>query len=73
MVDLLVPAADGFEVVDFKTDRITPDQVEQRLAIYREQIQQYATAMARIWRCPMDRGAVVFLGPRVIESVDTSS
>ena len=73
MVDLLVPAADGFEIVDFKTDRITLDQVPQRLAIYREQVRQYATAMARIWRCPMDRSAVVFLGPRVIESVDTSS
>ena len=59
--------------MDFKTDRITPEQVPQRLTIYREQIQQYATAMARIWRCPMDRGAVVFLGPRVIESVNTSS
>ena len=73
MVDLLVPAANGFEIVDFKTDRITLDQVPQRLAIYREQIRQYAAAMARIWRCPMDRSAVVFLGPRVIESVDTSS
>ena len=68
-----MPVADGFEIVDFKTDRITPDQVPQRLAIYREQIRQYAAAMARIWRCPMDRSAVVFLGPRVIESVDTSS
>ncbi len=72
MVDLLIPTAGGYEVIDFKTDRIDAAQIAQRLPIYQEQVGHYAKAISRIWRCPVDRGAVVFLVPRVIEFADTT-
>ena len=73
MIDLGIPADDGFEVVDFKTDRIGADQVTRRLPIYQQQVRHYAVALAGIWRCPIDSGAVVFLAPRVIELVQKMS
>jgi ATP-dependent exoDNAse (exonuclease V) beta subunit len=70
MVDLLIPSPGGFEVVDFKTDRVSAAQVVQRMAVYQDQIRRYAMSIARIWRCAIHRGAVVFLEPRQIEYVD---
>lgn len=70
MVDLLIPTADGYEVVDFKTDRIAAAQIAERAAVYADQIRQYAKAIAGIWRCRVAHAALVFLSPRRIEYVE---
>jgi ATP-dependent helicase/nuclease subunit A len=72
MVDLLLPVGDGFDVIDFKTDDLTPGEVADVLPVYAEQVRQYAVAVARIWDRPVSGGTVVFLGPRRIERIPFS-
>ncbi len=70
MVDLLIPTDGGFEIVDFKTDRLRPADLRDRLSVYRDQITRYARALAGIWRCRIAPAAVVFLEQQHIENVD---
>jgi ATP-dependent helicase/nuclease subunit A len=48
IIDLLVRAADGLVVIDFKTDRITAEQVGQRSEFYRRQLELYSRAACAI-------------------------
>ena len=64
IVDGILPVADGIELVDFKTDAVGADQVEDRSMRYRPQMELYARAMARIWRRPVRACWLVFLAPR---------
>jgi ATP-dependent helicase/nuclease subunit A len=64
IVDGILPVADGIELVDFKTDAVGADQVEERSMRYRPQMELYTRAMARIWRRPVRACWLVFLAPR---------
>lgn len=69
MIDLIVPVGDGFEIIDFKTDRLEPQELTSRVAIYADQIRRYAMAVEDIWRRPVATGHLVFLGLRQIQQV----
>lgn len=48
IIDLLVRTTEGLVVVDFKTDRITAEQVAERAEFYRRQLELYSRAACAI-------------------------
>jgi len=48
IIDLLVRTAEGLVVIDFKTDRIAAEQVEERAEFYRRQLELYSRAACAI-------------------------
>ena len=69
MIDALLPTDEGFEIIDYKTGSATPEQVRERLAHYRSQVETYARAVEAIWRRPVKRRWLVFLDLGQIVSV----
>ena len=50
VVDCALLEPDGITILDFKTDRVKPDGVEQIKERYRSQVQIYAQALERIYQ-----------------------
>lgn len=48
-------------IIDFKTDRVTPDQAQIRAELYRAQIDAYQYAMERILLKPVEASVLYFL------------
>jgi ATP-dependent helicase/nuclease subunit A len=69
MIDAVLPAGDGLELIDYKTDTIAADQVVDRVERYRPQLETYAQAAAAVWRRPVTRCWLVFLTPRQVVSL----
>jgi ATP-dependent helicase/nuclease subunit A len=69
-VDLLVPAADGsgWEVVDYKTDNVTSQTIDERAAVYKGQVDLYRVGLGRILGKPITATHLVFLRPQIIVS-----
>lgn len=63
LVDQVFVGDGGVEVVDFKTNWITADQVEQVGAAYQVQLRLYAWAMAKEFGLPPRRAEAYFLIP----------
>ena len=53
VVDCALLEADGITVLDFKTDYVTEDTVEERAAYYRPQLEAYSEALCRIYEMPL--------------------
>ncbi len=70
VVDGILPTPDGLEIVDFKTDRIGPQDVDERTAHYRPQMDAYARAMSKLWRRPVCVARLVFLSAKIIADID---
>jgi ATP-dependent helicase/nuclease subunit A len=68
-VDALLVAKEGLTVIDYKTDRVTPDRLAERAAFYRGQVTHYRDALARITGRPVVAVHLVFLAARQIVSV----
>ncbi|MEK7732245.1 MAG: PD-(D/E)XK nuclease family protein, partial [Planctomycetota bacterium] len=66
IVDGILPTKDGMTLVDFKTDAIAANEVPDRGERYRPQMALYASAMAALWRRPVQAICLVFLAPRQI-------
>ena len=54
---------DGITVIDFKTDRVSPEQTEARAQNYRGQLETYRDALARIFGKPVKQTVLYFLKP----------
>ncbi|HEV58124.1 MAG TPA: hypothetical protein ENN87_11645, partial [Phycisphaerales bacterium] len=67
IVDMIVRTPAGLVVIDFKTDRIAPEQpaFEARLAAYREQIKHYCHAAEACLDAPVTGAYLHFLHPRL--------
>ncbi len=67
IVDMIVRTPAGLVVIDFKTDRIAPEQpaFEARLAAYREQIEHYCHAAEACLDAPVTGAYLHFLHPRL--------
>jgi ATP-dependent helicase/nuclease subunit A len=66
IMDGIIVRPDALEVIDFKTDAVTAEDLEERAAHYQPQMEVYARAAARLWRQPVQSCHLVFLAPRVI-------
>ncbi|MBR2894814.1 MAG: PD-(D/E)XK nuclease family protein, partial [Oscillospiraceae bacterium] len=60
VVDLFAETAEGIVVVDFKTDYVTGDTVDEKLTFYRPQIDAYSTALEKILEKPVVRRVIYF-------------
>ena len=68
VVDCALMEEDGITVVDFKTDRVKPDNLDQTVERYRSQVGAYAKALERIYGLPVKESILWFfhLGTQVI-------
>ncbi|WP_182200068.1 helicase-exonuclease AddAB subunit AddA [Paraliobacillus salinarum] len=61
VIDLIVPASDGWILIDYKTDRIQEGTEESHLAErYRIQLNLYAKALEEIWKQPVVKKYLYF-------------
>ena len=60
VVDCALLEEDGITIVDYKTDRVTEDTVEELVDRYRIQVTAYADAMERIYELPV-KGVYLYL------------
>lgn len=68
IIDCLFDAGDGWEVLDYKTDRVRGDQLTDRASLYRGQLSIYAHAVEQTWGKTVGRRHLAFLTPREIVS-----
>jgi ATP-dependent helicase/nuclease subunit A len=73
VVDGILPSADGLEIIDFKTDAVSAEDLTERCQRYRPQMELYTRAMSRIWRRPVCACWLVFLAARrMVNLYDTA-
>jgi ATP-dependent helicase/nuclease subunit A len=61
VADLVVLLPEEIWLLDFKTDDVTPAEVESRAAFYAPQVKLYARALGRIYRRPVTNAWLHFL------------
>lgn len=67
-VDLIIDTPDGIEIVDWKTDRVTADEVTDRLRSYELQAGLYTLGVEAATGRPVRRVTYVFVQPGVERS-----
>ena len=60
VVDCALLEADGITVLDFKTDYVTEETVDQRTEYYRPQLETYCEALSRIYERPVKAAYLYF-------------
>lgn len=60
VVDCALLEADGITVIDFKTDRVTPETAPAVAERYRMQVNTYADALRRIYGKPIKKACLYF-------------
>ena len=68
-IDLLVPTPEGWMIVDYKTDRVVGEALDQRTELYAGQLHEYRGAIQKITGKPVVESALIFLHPREIRRV----
>ncbi|MBK8270253.1 MAG: PD-(D/E)XK nuclease family protein [Planctomycetes bacterium] len=66
IVDCLFDAGQGWEVLDYKTDRVNGPAVAERAALYKGQLDIYAAAIEAAFKVRSKTNWLIFLHPRVI-------
>jgi ATP-dependent helicase/nuclease subunit A len=61
IVDLIVPGEKGLVIVDFKTDRIGPEMIEQHSSRYADQLRLYARAAESILKQAVEGAWIYYL------------
>jgi ATP-dependent helicase/nuclease subunit A len=60
VVDCAIMEEDGIIVLDFKTDRVTDENLDLRVSHYRPQVEAYAQALSRIYELPVKEKYLYF-------------
>ena len=63
VVDCAFRTEQGLVIVDFKTDRILPQEAAQRAELYRPQLTAYSQALSRVLETPVAERVLYFFGP----------
>ena len=63
-IDLLIDAPDGITIVDYKTDRLTTEQVQELGPEYEVQLGLYAWAVGETTGKPVREATLLFLRPQ---------
>ncbi len=63
IIDMLIRTPDGLLVIDFKTDRITANEVSERAEFYRRQLELYSRAASAILKDKLLGKWLYFLTP----------
>lgn len=61
VIDCCVERDGKLTVIDFKTDYVTPETVDERARYYKGQLSAYALALERMMKMPVERKIVCFL------------
>ena len=69
IIDLLIRTAQGLVVIDFKTDNVIAEQVQDRAELYRRQLELYSRAACAILKERPVGKWLYFLNPRVFVEV----
>ena len=64
IIDMIIPMEKGLVIVDFKTDRVTEENVEQRAEQYSQQLRSYGCAAGDILKQPVQSAWLYFLTPQ---------
>ncbi len=70
IVDMIIPTDGGLVIVDFKTDRVTGDAIQERADRYSRQLQTYAKAAGDILQKPITAAWLYFLTPQQAVEVE---
>ena len=70
IIDVLIVEDSQATIVDFKTDRVSGDELTQRAKAYRWQMQMYGMAVQDILGWTVARKVLYFLSPRELVSID---
>ena len=62
VVDCAFRTEQGLVIVDFKTDRILPQEAAQRAELYRPQLTAYSQALSRVLETPVAERVLYFFG-----------
>jgi ATP-dependent exoDNAse (exonuclease V) beta subunit len=65
-VDVLIPTDKGLVLLDYKTDRVWGERLDERAASYRPQLNVYAQALAEVTGQAVAGGYLVFLTAREV-------
>jgi ATP-dependent helicase/nuclease subunit A len=65
IIDMLIQTPDGLIIVDFKTDKVTEKQVNQRAELYRGQLEMYSRAAQSIMKAKTLSRWLYFLQPQI--------
>src|SRR5690606_23501896 len=65
VIDLAVLLEDEIWIVDFKTDRLSEEEVDARAHEYRFQLRLYAHALTRIYNRPVTQAWLYFVAARL--------
>ena len=68
-IDLLLPTPSGLFIVDYKTDKVTGPQLEQRVQTYARQMRFYADAIRTVARQNVAGIYLAFLSPRLLRKI----
>ena len=68
-IDLLVPTESGWMIVDYKTDNVSGDVLEERTTLYTGQLDHYRNAIRKITGATSVDAVLVFLTARQIRKV----
>ncbi len=60
VVDCVVFEEDGMTILDFKTDHVYGDMLQQRASYYAPQLEAYSKALSRIFQMPVKRRILYF-------------
>jgi ATP-dependent helicase/nuclease subunit A len=69
IVDMLIETAKGLMVIDFKTDNITAEYIDQRSQLYRRQLELYSNAAEAILKTKLRGSWLYFLTPGLSQQV----
>ena len=65
IIDMLIQTPEGLIIIDFKTDRVTAKQVNDRADLYRGQLQLYGRAAESILKTKTISKLLYFLTPQI--------
>lgn len=65
IIDMIIETDDGLVVIDFKTDKISAEQTEERAENYHSQLELYAQAAEKIFNKPIADKWLYFLTPGI--------
>ena len=66
VIDLLIQTAEGFAIVDFKTDNVSAENISRRAEIYQTQLRLYSYAVSKIEKKGVFAKWLYFLKPKQI-------
>lgn len=69
VVDCAIINDDGITVIDFKTDYVTEQTLEDKVNSYREQVNTYARALSRIFEMPVKEAYLYFFHTGTLATV----